>query len=284
MVRFYPSRTGRRMALARPRGLIYAFRKVARVLLIIGLVSSCAKSPVSPVGGVTVTTPGVASPANGAQVPNAAQPVTLVVTNAFVTSAPDSVNYTFEVASDAAFTSNVQSKDVPQGSSQTTLKLDAWRLAGTTTGGFARRVKTRSGWYTPAMKFTIGAAVTLQAPAAVAPDASAVTTPQPTLTVANAARTDRLERLPDRFEDRDDGRRLERSSLQAQCRKAAVKHRFTPPSDLPQESNLFWRAQAIDAANGVTSPFSAARAFKTTVTINLNTVNYQRFVKIATGP
>jgi hypothetical protein len=72
----------------------------------------------------SVTTPRPVQPANGAQIRNIDQPVTLVVQNALVTTS-DTAAYTFEVASDSAFSHKVQTKDgVPQGSGQTSVKLD----------------------------------------------------------------------------------------------------------------------------------------------------------------
>ena len=77
--------------------------RVSSALLLCAGVTACATSPVEPGGSVTVTTASPVSPANGAQIANVAQPVTLSINNAMVTDASAGVTYTFEVASDSAF-------------------------------------------------------------------------------------------------------------------------------------------------------------------------------------
>src|SRR5688572_19056641 len=71
-------------------------------------------SPVDPAGGVSVSTPVATAPANGALIASAAQPVTLVVRNAFVADPSVAVRYAFEVAADSAFATIVQTRDVAQ--------------------------------------------------------------------------------------------------------------------------------------------------------------------------
>ena len=82
--------------------------------------------------GVTIASPRPVSPLNNAQILYASQPVTLVVNNGFSTGG-FTRTYTFEVASDAGFTSIVASKSgVAEGSGgQTSLTLD--KLAGKAT-------------------------------------------------------------------------------------------------------------------------------------------------------
>src|SRR6185437_2962619 len=98
--------------------------------------TACEKSPAQPTSvtapaaeaatsttdartGVTLTSPVGTSPANNAQVKFGDQPITLVVTNV-VTSGSTPLTYIFEVATDGAFQSIVQTKgDVTQGTGQT---------------------------------------------------------------------------------------------------------------------------------------------------------------------
>ncbi len=80
--------------------------------------AACGSNPSTP--SASVTAPGPLLPSNGAQIQNAAQPVTLVVTNAVATSSSGATTYTFEVATDTGFATRCRPKDgVAEGSSQT---------------------------------------------------------------------------------------------------------------------------------------------------------------------
>src|SRR5438477_216808 len=77
------------------------FKRATRAALpaaFICLLASCAKSPVTPTGTVTVTAPIMAAPANGALIANLNQPVTLIVTNGVVTDASGRVFSRFHAA------------------------------------------------------------------------------------------------------------------------------------------------------------------------------------------
>src|SRR5476651_136824 len=92
--------------------------------------SATAAAVVDPSLTASVANPRPLTPANGAAMANLAQPVTLTVLNAIVTK-PGGTTYTFEVATDAAFSAKVQTKDaVVEGSGgQTAIKLDALAAA-----------------------------------------------------------------------------------------------------------------------------------------------------------
>jgi hypothetical protein len=245
--------------------------------------AACATSPAAPAGVTTVTTPGLVAPADGARIPHGSQPVTVTVNNAFVGSGADPVVYAFEIATDASFAGSVQTKEAPQGSGQTSVKLDMlapgrdyyWRVrtvAGGTTGAFSSPYR-----------FSVGPAVTLGAPDALAPEPDEYTAPRAAFTVANVAHGGPAGPLTYRFE------------VSASASFATVLASTTVPegdgqttgvltADLPAEATLFWRAQAIDQASSVQGPFSTPRSFKTTVTIDLTAVDYQRFINPSAWP
>src|SRR3979411_3205824 len=141
------------------------------VLLVLGLLSgtTACSSPVTPAGAVTVTTAGPVAPLNGAKIANGAQPITLTINNGLVTDAAAGVTYTFEIATDSGFSNKVLTKDVPQTAGQTSVKLDTlaadrdyyWRVR--TTGA------NTVGAFTSPLKFTIGPAMLISAPASQAP-------------------------------------------------------------------------------------------------------------------
>src|SRR5262245_7644666 len=123
-------------------------RAVTAAAIAAAAATACTNSnPSSPDSSSTtgsVTVPRPAQPPADAQVRFADQPVTLVIQNAVTTTS--GTVYTFEVATDAAFATKVQTKDnVAEGTAGlTTVKLDAlaggrdyfWR-ARATSGGTA---------------------------------------------------------------------------------------------------------------------------------------------------
>ncbi len=242
----------------------------------------CSGSPVSPNGTTTVSTALAISPANGAQIANAAQPVTLSVNDALVAGAASGVTYRFEVATDVAFTNKVQTQDVPQTAGQTAVtlgKLSAgdyyWHvrtMAGTTLSGF-----------TDPLKFTIGPAITIAAPAPVAPSNGVIAASRPTLTVTNATVTGPAGRLFYRF-DISTTDTFATIIVTGTVPEGKGKTSFTPASDLAGTTTYFWRAQAVDTDNNITSAFSAPAKFTTGVTIDLNRVVYLKGPNIANWP
>lgn len=245
--------------------------------------AACAKSPVDPAGPISVTTAASTSPANGASFKNIEQPVTLTITNAQVSSS-DAVTYTFEVASDLAFTNKVVSQDVPQGSGSTTsLKL------GTLPAGSDYYWRTRTsaggtvGVYGTPLKFTIGPAVTIQAPVPVSPVGATGLSQRPTFTVINAVRTGPVTTISYRF-DVAKANTFATIVASATVTEQSTRTSWTPTSDLEGGTTYYWRAQAVDAGSGVSSAYSTTATGTTQVVIDLTKVNWQRFVNITNWP
>jgi len=239
---------------------------------------STASSGVSPDSALTASigAPRPAQPANNAQIRNLDQPVTLVAQNASVTK-PGAVTYTFEVASDAAFSSKAQTKDgVAEGSTgQTSVRLDAlapgadfyWHVrasGGGTTGVFGA-----------SSKFTIGPAIIINPPTPVRPLTGAQTDGRPTFTVANAPRQGPAGAITYKFE-------IATSASFSPALVTAIvaevsgqtQTSFTPAADLPATTTLFWRATAIDQADGLTTSPTATHSFFTALAIDLSKVVY----------
>ena len=220
---------------------------------------ACGSNPAAP-APVSTAAPQLLTPANGAQVANQVQPVTLVVQNAAASKA--GTTYTFEVASDVAFTTKVQTKDgVAEGSNgQTSVKLDAlpaakdyyWRARAQAPGG--------TGAFSDLFKFTIGGSITLAAPTVIGPLTNAETTPRPAFRVSNASRSGSTGAVTYKFEiARDSG--FGSIVVTGANTEGINETGFIPTSDLPTRTVLFWRATASDAANGVTSSPSAVQSF-----------------------
>src|SRR5580693_2554960 len=143
--------------------------RLVRAFVIVGLAASaaaCSNNPAQPTGGGSALTPSIVAPrpltpTNSAQVRNSEQPVTLAVQNAVSTK--PGVTYTFEVATDAAFATKVQTKDaVAEGTAgQTSVTLDPLGAAkdyychARATGGGT------TGLFGTVYKFTVGPAIVI---------------------------------------------------------------------------------------------------------------------------
>ncbi len=247
-------------------------------------VAACSKSnPVAPTSTTaavdpsltaSVTTPRPISPANGAAIPNLSQPVTLTVLNAIVTQS-GGTTYSFEVATDSGFTAKVQTKDgvAEAAGGQTSLKLDAlapakdyvWH-ARATAGGTV-------GVWGVTYKFTVGPAITVNAPVLIAPLNAVATNARPTLRATNAVRTGPVGPIVYRFE-------MSTSSAFATILATATVSEginetgFTPTTDLPIGVTVFWRVTATDSTSGIGSPASTTQSFVTSLAIDLTKVVY----------
>lgn len=220
--------------------------------------AGCTKNSTSPTA-VSTAAPQLLTPANGAQIANQTQPVTLVVQNAAGSKA--GTTYTFEVASDVAFTTKVQTKDgIAEGSGQTSVKLDAlpaakdyyWRAKAQAPGG--------TGVFSDLFKFTVGAAITLNAPSPIGPLTNSDTTPRPALRVSNAVRTGATGAITYKFEiARDSG--FASIVVTGTNNEGVNETGFIPTADLPTRALLYWRATATDGANSVTSAPSVVQSF-----------------------
>jgi hypothetical protein len=246
---------------------------------VLGATAACSSSPAAP-SASPVAAPTLFKPSNGSLVAHQTQPLTLVVEN--VTGSKAGTTYTFEVASDVAFTTKVQTKEVPEGTTgQTTVQLDAlpaakdyfWRARAQSPGA--------TGSFSDLFKFTIGAAVTLGTPAAIAPLTNAETTPRPTLRVTNASRSGPTGAITYRF---DIARDLSFNAvvLSGTNAEGINETGFIVNSDLPLRVPLFWRATATDTANAV-STSSPVQSFTALPYSQAQTVALQLGVPLWSG-
>lgn len=212
--------------------------------------------------GVSVGAPTPASPADGAQFKYVEQPVKLIISNG-VTTGSTALTYTFEVATDTGFASKVYTKEVSEGSNgQTSVTIDKlpasktyyWRARSNVAGG---------GPYSRSRSFIIGPEVILQTPTLAVPAQGATVTGRTaTLTVNNVGRTGPAERVTYRFELSDSasfGNLLFVSSVPEQS-GGQTSVQVTTTSTVA--ATYFWRVQASDPPNLVTTAFSQTSAFK----------------------
>jgi hypothetical protein len=211
----------------------------------------------------SIVAPRSLTPANGALVPYGSQPVTLVAQNAISTQS--GVTYTFEVGSDAAFATKVQTRDgVAEGAGgQTSVKIDPlapskdyfWHVratSGGTTGGFG-----------PASKLTVGPAIALSTPVPIAPLTNAQTGSKPALRVTNVTRSGPAGTITYKFE-LSTSLTFSAAVITAIVAEGVNETGFIPSTDLTLNTLYYWRATALDAANGIASATSAIQSFTPT--------------------
>jgi hypothetical protein len=232
----------------------------------------------------SVTVPRQVSPAAGASIRNVDQPVALVVANAVLTQSA-TATYTFEVSTDPGFATKVYSKSgVAAGSGgQTSLTIDKipagtsyfWRAraeGGGTTGPFS-----------VARAFTIGPAIIIDAATLVSPISNAGTGARPTFTVTNATHSGPVGGLTYKFEIAATSS-FSPVLVTGTVSEGTGRTSFTPSSDLPAETTLFWRVTVSDAANGVSGPTTLAGTFATTFAIDLKKVVYLNSPDVSDWP
>lgn len=248
------------------------FGRALGVVVALAATACGGSTPTSPSGGAnagtsltaSVAAPRSLTPASGAQIANAAQPVNLLVQNAVVTKGAGTT-YTFEVATDSAFANKVQTKDaVAEGDGgQTGTKLDALAAAKDYYWHVRAQGGGTVGVFGATNKFTIGPAITLDAPVPIGPLTSAQTSVRPAFRVANAARTGSPGAITYRF-DIATTSTFSPVFITGTANEGVNETGFIPPTDLPVDSTFFWRATALDVANDVTSAPSTAQSFRTT--------------------
>jgi len=248
-------------------------------------VAGCGdKNPSEPSGTGSVTAPRQPQPATNTTYRYVDQPITLAVANAAVTQ-QTGTTYTFEVATDTGFVNKVQTRnDVAEGTSgRTSIQLST--LAGGTDYFWHVRATSAGtvGGFGPTNKFTVGPQVILNAPVPVSPIQGTLTDARPALTVTNAPRSGPVGAITYRFEISTLST-FASLALDGTVPEGSLRTSFRPSVDLPAETTLFWRATAIDATNGVTSPVSATATFVTALAIDLTKVQYLNSPNVSSWP
>jgi hypothetical protein len=235
--------------------------------------ASCSKSsPAQPSAATAVAAvelltasivaPRPLSPGNNASIRNVDQPVTLIVQNAISTK--PGLTYTFEVATDAAFVTKVQTKDaVAEGTSgQTGAKLDALLAAKDYYWHARASGGGTTGLFGVVYKFTIGPAITIDAPVPIAPLTGTQTSTRPALRVTNSTRQGPAGAITYKFD-------VSNTATFAALVTSGVNSEgvnetgFIPTADLAPNTTFFWRATAMDVTNNVSSAPSVVQSFTT---------------------
>jgi hypothetical protein len=260
--------------------MTYSVARASFVALLLTGAVACSKNPAQPTPSVSVA-PVPSLPPNNSQVKNADQPISLVVTNAVSTKT--GLTYTFEVATDVAFASKVQTKDsVPEGTNgQTSVRLDPltpgrdyyWRARASAAGA--------TGDFGAASRFALGPAINVNAPVPIGPLNNAVTAQRPALRVSNAVRTGTTGAVTYTFEISNSAS-FTTNIASSTVPEGVNETGFIPTADLPIGTPLFWRATANDTANSTSSAASPAQTF-TVIASQAGLIAQQRGVVLWSG-
>jgi len=213
-----------------------------------------------PIAGVEISAPRPVEPASGAKLKASQQPIRLTVENAN-TNGVRPLSYTFEVASDAAFQSQVYARSkVTPGSGTTSLVLEPIPIGKPYFWRARAEDGANSGPYVTA-SFEVLPQPELGAPTPISPvNNERVSSLRPTLLMGAPSRNAAVGAL---IYDLQIGLDVAFTQVISIGRfpEAGGQSTFTPTSDLPASRQYFWRVRAGDGET--TSPWAVTQTFQT---------------------
>jgi hypothetical protein len=210
---------------------------------------------------VTMTSPQPVTPNDGQSFKYAEQPLTLVVKNA-ATAGSTALTYTFQIASDATFGAIVYSKTgLAAGSGgQTSVTVDT--LVGSKTYFWrSQAVGAGAGPFSKVRTFTVGPQVVLGTPSLAAPTPNS-TVGQVPLVVNNVTRSGPAGPITYRFDLADSSSFDHIVFTATVAEQSGLQTSVAVTGKLSSGTTYFWRVQAVDALNAVTTAFSTTFSFQ----------------------
>lgn len=248
-----------------------AFVMLLPLVAVTACVSSKSSNPLSPsvagpIPGVVISPPKILEPAVGAQVDATKQPVTLLIENAS-SSGVRPLSYTFEVATDAAFTSRVYTREtVAQGDGgRTSLRLPD-PLAGGRTYYWRARAEdgANTGPFASAANFNVFIPIVIGTPVPTAPaNGATVTTPSPRFAFTNAPTSGPVGVMSYTIEIATDDAFSNRVAVW-NVPQQATETSLDAPANLSYATQYFWHVRGYDQTT--TGPWSAPQVFQTPAT------------------
>jgi hypothetical protein len=204
-------------------------------------------SVAGPIPGVEITAPRLLEPSMGAKFKDSQQPIKLMVENSS-TNGVRPLAYTFEVASDANFTSKVFGRGTvpPGGDGKTSVQIDRLDIGRT----YFWRVRAEDGANTGAFltaQFEVLPRPFISAPTPTSPINNEVTSSRrPTLHVRNVDRNSAIGGLVYEFQV-SSNQAFTSLSGNGATYEGAGETTVTIAGDLPNNATQYWRARAMDA-------------------------------------
>ena len=226
--------------------------------------SSTPLSPTvaGPIPGIEITAPKMLEPAPGFKISIEKQPITLLIENAG-SNGPRPLDYSFDIATDAAFANLVFSRDnIAQGQGgRTSLKMIDALATGRTYFWRARAQDgANTGPYATPRSFDIFTPIVIEAPGLSAPAAnSTVLTMRPTFTLANAPRSGPVGQINYLIELADSDSYANKVATWTGA-ETPNQTTMVSPVDLAFGKVYFWHARAYDPTT--IGPWTATQAFQ----------------------
>jgi len=219
-----------------------------------------------PIPGVDISAPKLLEPQSGTKIAIEKQPITLLIENSYSTGVRP-LNYTFEIATDAAFANKVFTRDTvtPGENGRTSLKLPDALASGGNSRSYYWRARAQDGANTGAFTastFDVFTPIVIGEPVPTAPAPNAtVTTLRPPFTVNNAPRSGPVGAISYLIEVATDGGFGNKIAAWTSGESGGAQTTFNLPRDLAHNTVYYWHVRAFDPTT--TGPWSTIRAFQT---------------------
>ena len=214
-----------------------------------------------PIPGVEITAPKLLEPAQGFRFKENQQPIKLLIENSS-TNGVRPISYTFEVATDSAFTTKVFARNgvAPGDGGRTSVQIDALELGRAYYWRARAEDGANSSTYATAA-FEVLPRALLTVPTAVAPVANAqVTSRRPTLAVRNSEHNAAVGTVIYYFMVAKDQAFTQISATGATSEDASISV-WTIDRDLDYGLTHYWRSRASDGET--TTDWTPTQAFRT---------------------
>jgi hypothetical protein len=236
------------------------------LLPLVGCEAKKSETPLSPsvagpIPGVEISAPGLVEPSQGNKFKDAQQPIRLTIGNSS-SSGVRPLSYTFEVATDAGYTTKVFARaSVPPGQGgKTSVQLDKLELGRTYYWRARGEDGANTGPYMTA-RFDILPRPFISAPVPISPANNEQTSSRrPALRAHNVDKNAAVGGLVYEFQV-SSNQAFTQITGTVQTYEGAGETSATPGADLPNGATQYWRARAFDAETA--SEWGPVQVFRT---------------------